>query len=159
MNAVQIVGRLTKEVELRRTQSGKAVATYSLAVKRPRAKDEVDFVNVVTWEKAAEYLAQYSNKGDVVAVNGSLQSRKWEDKNGNKRTEWEVVTDSVELVSSKKNSEGNNNTTQNQNGYPGGYSQPQQGFQQPQYSQQGFSGYQAPQQWEPLTGDDASLPF
>ena len=102
MNAVQIVGRLTKEIELRRTQSGKAVASYSLAVKRPRSKEDNDFVNVVTWDKAAEYLSKYGNKGDVVAVNGSLQSRKWEDKNGNKRTEWEVVTDSVELLSSKK---------------------------------------------------------
>ena len=108
MNAVQIVGRLTKEVELRRTQSGKAVATYSLAVKRPRSKDDTDFINCVTWEKAAEYLSQYGHKGDVVAVSGSMQSRKWEDKNGNKRTEWEVVTDSVELLSGKKNAEEGN---------------------------------------------------
>ena len=102
MNIVSITGRLTKEVELRRTQSGKCVVTYSLAVKRPRARDEVDFVNVVTWEKGAEYLHQYSHKGDVVAVSGSLQSRKWKDKNDNNRTEWEVVTDSVEILSGKK---------------------------------------------------------
>lgn len=140
MNAVQIVGRLTKEVEIRRTQSGKAVASYSLAVKRPRSKDETDFVNVVTWEKAAEYLAQYGNKGDVVAVNGSLQSRKWEDKNGNKRTEWEVVTDSVELVSSKKDSQTGVNTTQNQNFQQG----------QPSYAQQNFQQVDIP---------DSQLPF
>ena len=72
MNSINIIGRLTKEVELRRTQSGKAVATYSLAVKRPRSKDDTDFINCVTWEKAAEYLSQYGHKGDVVAVNGSL---------------------------------------------------------------------------------------
>lgn len=140
MNAVQIIGRLTKEVELRRTQSGKAVATYSLAVKRPRTKDEVDFVNVVTWEKSAEYLAQYSHKGDVVAVSGSLQSRKWTDKNNNIRTEWEVVTDSVELLSSKRSTEGNSNPAPAQNA----------SYSQPSYQQQGFA---------PITGPDVNLPF
>ena len=136
MNAVNIVGRLTKEVELRRTQSGKAVATYSLAVKRPRSKEDTDFINCVTWEKAAEYLSQYGHKGDVVAVNGSLQSRKWEDKNGNKRTEWEVVTESVELLSSKSN----NNTTPAQNA----------SYSQPSYQQQNFQTIDIP---------DSQLPF
>lgn len=139
MNSINITGRLTKEVELRRTQSGKAVATYSLAVKRPRSKDETDFINVVTWEKAAEYLSQYGHKGDVVAVSGSLQSRKWTDKNGNNRTEWEVVTDSVELVSSKKNTEeGNNAPAQNAS------------YGQPSYAQQNFA---------PIDIPDSKLPF
>ena len=136
MNSINIIGRLTKEVELRRTQSGKAVATYSLAVKRPRSKEDTDFINCVTWEKAAEYLSQYGHKGDVVAVNGSLQSRKWEDKNGNKRTEWEVVTDSVELLSGKKD-EGNA-PAQNSS------------YAQPSYSQQKFQEINIP---------DAQLPF
>ena len=136
MNSINIIGRLTKEVELRRTQSGKAVATYSLAVKRPRSKDDTDFINCVTWEKAAEYLSQYGHKGDVVAVNGSLQSRKWEDKNGNKRTEWEVVTDSVELLSGKKD-EGNA-PAQNSS------------YAQPSYSQQKFQEINIP---------DSQLPF
>ena len=140
MNIISITGRLTKEVELRRTQSGKAVATYSLAVKRPRSKDDTDFINVVTWEKAAEYLSQYGHKGDIVAVVGSLQSRKWTDKNGNNRTEWEVVTDGVELVSSKKNSEGSSNTTQGQNFQQG----------QPSYAQQNFQTINIP---------DGQLPF
>ena len=136
MNSINIIGRLTKEVELRRTQSGKAVATYSLAVKRPRSKEDTDFINCVTWEKAAEYLSQYGHKGDVVAVNGSLQSRKWEDKNGNKRTEWEVVTDSVELLSGKK--EEGNAPAQNSS------------YAQPSYSQQKFQEINIP---------DAQLPF
>ena len=136
MNSINIIGRLTKEVELRRTQSGKAVATYSLAVKRPRSKEDTDFINCVTWEKAAEYLSQYGHKGDVVAVNGSLQSRKWEDKNGNKRTEWEVVTDSVELLSGKK--EEGNAPAQNAS------------YAQPSYSQQKFQEINIP---------DAQLPF
>lgn len=136
MNSINIIGRLTKEVELRRTQSGKAVATYSLAVKRPRSKDDTDFINCVTWEKAAEYLSQYGHKGDVVAVNGSLQSRKWEDKNGNKRTEWEVVTDGVELLSGKKDEA--NAPAQNSS------------YAQPSYSQQKFQEINIP---------DAQLPF
>ena len=136
MNSINIIGRLTKEVELRRTQSGKAVATYSLAVKRPRSKEDTDFINCVTWEKAAEYLSQYGHKGDVVAVNGSLQSRKWEDKNGNKRTEWEVVTDSVELLSGKKDEA--NAPAQNSS------------YAQPSYSQQKFQEINIP---------DAQLPF
>ena len=127
MNAVQIIGRLTSDVELRRTQSGKAVATYSLAVKRPRSKDETDFPNVVTWEKGAEYLSQYGHKGDIVAVSGSLQSRKFTDKNGNNRIAWEIVADSVELLSGRRNSDAGNNTAQGQNG---SFAQPVQEFRQ-----------------------------
>ena len=159
MNSVTMIGRLCKDPELRRTQSGTACCSFSLAVKRPKVKDTTDFHNFVVWQQGAEYLCQYGHKGDLVGVTGYLTSRNWEDKDGNKRTAIEVTCDSVELVSSKKNSEGNNQPAQNQNGYPGGYGQPQQGYQQPQYSQQGFSGYQAPQQWEPLTCDDSKLPF
>lgn len=159
MNSINLVGRITKDPELRRTESGKAVCSYSLAVKRPRVKDVTDFIECVTWQQGAEYLAQYGHKGDVVAVTGVLASRKWTDKEGKERTQWEVVTDSVELLSSKKNSDGNNQPAQNQNSFQGYAHQPQQGYQQPQYSQQGFSGYQAPQQWETLTGDDSALPF
>lgn len=140
MNAVQIIGRLTSDVELRRTQSGKAVATYSLAVKRPRSKDETDFPNVVTWEKGAEYLSQYGHKGDIVAVSGSLQSRKFTDKNGNNRIAWEIVADSVELLSGRKNSDGGNNTAQGQNGSYAQAAQPVQDFRQ-------------------IDMDDANLPF
>ena len=131
MNSINIIGRLTADPEVRRTQDGTAVCSYTVAVKRPRVKDASDFINCVTWRQGAEYLAQYGHKGDIVAVSGSLQSRKWEDKNGNKRTEWEVVTDSVELVSSKGKSEASGgNTTPAQNAYPGGNSYPQRNFQQ-----------------------------
>ena len=163
MNSVNLVGRLTAEIELRRTNDGTAVASYSLAVKRPMVKDATDFIECVSWRQSAEYLSQYGHKGDIVAVSGCLQVRSWTDKDGNKRKASEVVTTSVELLSSKRNSEGNNNTAQNQNGYqqggyaPQGYSnqaQPQQsyqqGYQQPQYSQQGF---------QPIDIPDAQLPF
>lgn len=169
MNSVNLVGRLCKDPELRRTQDGTAVCSYSLAVKRPMVKDTTDFPEIVSWRQSAEYLAQYGHKGDVVAVSGTLQSREWTDKEGKKHKAWEVVTTTVEFLSSKKNSEGNNNTAQNQNGFQGQVYQPQQGYQQPQYNQQGFSGYQqqgfggyhAPQQndYTQLDGDDPKLPF
>lgn len=170
MNSCNFVGRLTAEIELRRTNNGKAVASYSLAVKRPRVADTTDFIEFVTWEQGAEYLSQYAKKGDVVAVCGTLQPRSWTDKDGNKRKAFEVVTTSVELLSSKKNAEGNNQPTQNQNSYPGSYSQPQQSYQQPQYNQQGFGGYQQngfqgqvyqpPQgNYAPIEEDDPKLPF
>lgn len=171
MNNVNLVGRLCKEPELRRTNDGTAVCSYSLAVKRPMVKDTTDFPEIVSWRQSAEYLAQYGHKGDIVAVSGSLQIREWTDKEGKKHKAWEVVTTSVELLSSKKNSEGNNQTTQNQNGFQGQVYQPQMPQQnyQPQYNQQGYGGYQqqgfggyhGPQQndYPQLDGDDPKLPF
>ena len=106
MNSVNMIGRLTAEPELRRTQSGTACCSFTLAVKRPKVKDTTDFLNFVVWQQGAEYLCQYGHKGDHVGVTGYLTSRNWEDKNGNKRTTVEVTCDSVELLSSKK-SDGN----------------------------------------------------
>ena len=139
MNSINIIGRLTAEPELRRTPDGTAVCTYSLAVKRPKVKDTTDFIDCVTWRQAAEFLSQYGHKGDAVAVTGSLQSRKWTDKNGNNRLSWEVVTESVELLSSKKNAETSSNTTNTERSY--------------QAPQQGFGGYAQ------ISGDDPALPF
>ena len=158
MNNCAFIGRLTSDIELRRTNSGKAVASYSLAVKRPWVADTTDFIELVTWVQGAEYLAKYAHKGDIVGAVGTLQPREWTDKDGNKRKAWEVVTTSVELLSSKKDSHGNNNPQQNQNGYNG----PQQGYNPgsyerqinaPQYNQQGFGGY------APIENDDPRLPF
>ena len=171
MNSVNLVGRLCADPELRRTNDGTAVCSYSLAVKRPMVKDATDFPECVSWKQSAEYLAQYGHKGDIVAVSGSLQGREWTDKEGKKRKTWEVVTTSVTLLSSKKNSEGNTQPTRNQNSYQGGYSAPQQTNQPPQYNQQGFGGYSQggysapiyhpPQQndYPQLDDDDAQLPF
>lgn len=169
MNSVNLVGRLCADPELRRTGDGTPVCSYSLAVKRPMVKDTTDFPECVSWKQSAEYLSQYGHRGDVVAVSGTLQSRKWTDKDGKQRTSWEVVTTSVELLSSKKKTEEASNTTQPQNSYPGGYGGAPQGYSQPQYNQQGFGGYQQPafqgqgyqppQQFAPIEGDDPQLPF
>lgn len=152
MNNFAGIGRLTADIELRRTSSGKAVASFTLAIKRPRVADTTDFIEFVSWEQGAEYLAKYAHKGDIVGAVGTLQPREWTDKDGNKRKAWEVVTTSVELLSSKKDSQGSNNPQQNQNGYNG----PQQGYNQHGfggYQQQGFGGY------APIDNDDPRLPF
>lgn len=130
MNSTNHIGRLTADPELRRTPDGTAVCSFTLAVRRPAAKDASDFIDFVAWRQSAEYLCQYAHKGDIVAVNGSLQSRKWVDKNGNNRISWEIVANSTELLSSKKDSQAGGNTTQKQNSYQGSNSYAQQNFQQ-----------------------------
>ena len=140
MNSVTMIGRLCAEPELRRTQNGTACCAFTLAVKRPRAKDTTDFHNFVVWQQGAEYLCKYGHKGDLAGVSGYLTSRNWEDKNGNKRTNVEVVCESVELLSSKKESQAGGNTTQPQNASYG----------QPSDSQQNF---------QPIDIQDAQLPF
>ena len=140
MNCVTMIGRLTNDPELRRTEKGTACCSFSLAVKRPRVKDTTDFHNFVVWQQGAEYLCQYGHKGDLVGVTGYLTSRNWTDNNGNKRTATEVTCDSVELLSSKRNSEGTGNTTQTQNA----------SHSQPSYAQQNFQQVDIP---------DAQLPF
>jgi single-strand DNA-binding protein len=125
-----MIGRLTADPELRRTGDGTAVCTFTLAVRRPRVKDTSDFVDFVAWRQSAEYLHQYGHKGDIVAVSGPLTSRKWKDKNDNDRINWEIQAETVELLSSKKESQAVGNTTQKQNSYQGGNSYAQQNFQQ-----------------------------
>ena len=170
MNSVTMIGRLTKEPELRRTQSGTACCSFSLAVKRPRVKDTTDFHECVVWQQGAEYLCQYGHKGDIVGVTGFLITRSWEDKDGNKHKAVEVNCDSEELLSSKKNSEGSTQPPQNNNAFHGGYSGPQNAGNPPQYNQTGFGGYNhssyPAQNYQPPVGgfvpvddDDATLPF
>lgn len=140
MNSVAIIGRLTKEPELRRTQSGTACCSFALAVKRPRVRDTTDFLNFVVWQQGAEYLCQYGHKGDLVSATGYLTARAWEDKDGNKRTAYEVTCEAVELLSSKKNSDGNNDAAKTNNGRQSQHSGAQQSFQ-------------------PIVGPDDRLPF
>ena len=140
MNSTNHIGRLTADPELRRTGDGTAVCSFTLAVRRPRVKDTSDFIDFVAWRQSAEYLCQYGHKGDIVAVSGSLQSRKWTDKNGNNRLAWEINAESIELLSSKKESQAGSNTTQKQNSYQGSNS----------YAQQNFA---------PIDDPDCNLPF
>lgn len=98
MNHVIITGRLGADIELRQTPQGVSVATFSLAVSRPRAKDTTDWIECVAWRQSAEFLSRYTRKGDLIAVAGMLTVRKYEDKNGNKRTTYEVICDRVESL-------------------------------------------------------------
>lgn len=102
MNNCSFIGRLTKDIEIRRTNSGKAVCSFTLAVDRPRMKDTTDFIDFVVYAQSAEYLSNYASKGAKISVCGALTSRKWEDKNGNKRTTMEIVCDNVKIEDSKK---------------------------------------------------------
>lgn len=102
MNTINLTGRLTKDVELKQTQTGKTVTTSSIAVKRPMTKDTTDFFSVVFWEQKANFLAQYAKKGSRIGVNGYLTARKYTDKNGAERTAFEINATDVELLESKE---------------------------------------------------------
>lgn len=101
MNSINLIGNICNDVEMKQTNNGKAVVQFNLAVKRPRTKDVTDFIPVVVWEQSAEFLSRYAHKGSKIAVSGKLTSRQYEDKNGNKRTAYEVVCDTVELCDGK----------------------------------------------------------
>lgn len=101
MNKVILIGRLTSEPELRYTQNGNAVALFTVAINRYKG-DEADFIPVVAWNATAENCAKHLGKGSQVAVEGRLQVRKYEDRNGNKRTATEVVASSVVFLNTRK---------------------------------------------------------
>ena len=170
LNVAIIMGRLTRDPELRRTNSGKPVASFTVAVDRDYAPEgqekETDFIDCVAWNGTAEFVEKYFKKGSMIVVNGRLQLRNWTDKEGNKRRTAEILASNVYFGESKKSQEGSN-PTGNQYSHPGsttapagyqnqppqnygGYPQyPQQSYQQPapnvpQYNQQGFGGYQQP---------------
>lgn len=100
MNSIILIGRLTKDPELRYTQAGKAVCSFTLAVDRPYSGEnkEADFINIVVWNKVGENCAQYLKKGRKAAVQGRLQIRSYEDDNGKKKYITEVVANSVEFL-------------------------------------------------------------
>lgn len=114
MNKILLIGRLTKDPELRYTQSGTAVASFTLAVNRSFANQngerEADFINCVAWQKAAEFVSQYFKKGQQMALEGRLQVRSYDDNNGQRRWVTEVVTEKVEFVGSKNGGNSGSNS-------------------------------------------------
>jgi len=102
MNNIQLIGRLTADPDRRTTQSGITVTSFTLAVDRPHVKETTDFINCVAWRQTGEFVAQYFTKGRKMGVSGILTTRRWEDKDGNKRTAVEVVVDQVDFCDSKK---------------------------------------------------------
>ena len=118
LNKIFIMGRLTRDPELRRTQSGTAVTSFTLAVDRDfksqSGEKETDFIDVVAWRSTAEFAAKYFTKGRMAIVEGRLQIRPWTDKDGNNRRSAEVVADNIYFGDSKRDSAGD----------MGGYSAP-----------------------------------
>lgn len=119
MNKVFLIGRLTRDPELRYTGSNTAVATFSLAVNRnftnANGEREADFINIVVWRKQAENVKNYLSQGTQVAIDGRIQTRSYDDQNGQKRYVTEVVADNVEFLGSKGSSN-NMNMNANSNG-------------------------------------------
>ena len=110
LNKIFIMGRLTRDPELRRTQSGTAVTSFTLAVDRDfksqSGEKETDFIDVVAWRSTAEFAAKYFTKGRMAIVEGRLQIRPWTDKDGNNRRSAEVVADNIYFGDSKRDSAG-----------------------------------------------------
>ena len=108
LNCAIIMGRLTADPELRTTGNGTSVTSFSVAVDRAYARQgeerQTDFINVVAWRQTAEFVSRYFQKGSMIAVQGSIQTRNYEDKNGNKRTAVEVIADKVSFCGSKAES-------------------------------------------------------
>ena len=106
LNRIVLMGRLTQDPELRRTQSGTTVTSFTLAVDRDfksqNGEKETDFIDIVAWRSTAEFVSKYFTKGRMAVVEGRLQLRDWTDKDGNKRRSAEVVADNVYFGDSKK---------------------------------------------------------
>ncbi len=171
LNHIVIMGRLTRDPELRRTGSGIAVASFSVAVERDfggrdGGEKETDFIDCVAWRQTGEFVSKYFTKGRMIVVSGRLQIRSWTDKDGNKRRTAEVVADNCYFGDSKRDAEGGsyggntyggNSYGGNQGGYGGNnYGQGQQSG--------GFGGYAQPasapaSDFAMLEDDDAQLPF
>ena len=154
LNHITIMGRLTRDPELRRTGSGIAVASFTLAVDRDFApKDggerETDFIDCVAWRQTGEFVSKYFTKGRMAVVSGRLQIRGWTDKDGNKRRTAEVVADNVYFGDSRRDSEGGSTAAYGSNSYG---------------SAPAYGGYSAPasapaSDFAMLDDDDAQLPF
>jgi single-strand DNA-binding protein len=130
MNSINLIGNLCGDIELRQTNGGKSVTQFNLAVKRPFSRDTTDFIPVVVYDQPAEYLSRYAHKGTKVAVTGKLISRNYEDKNGNKRTAFEVVADVAEICESRESTEAKPQpSTYVPNAYESAYASNSQNFE------------------------------
>ena len=175
LNHIIIMGRLTRDPELRRTGSGIAVASFTVAVDRDfggqDGQKETDFIDCVAWRHTGEFVSKYFVKGSMIVVSGRLPIRTWKDKDENKRRTAEVIADSCYFGESKRSSDGGSyaGNTYGGNSYGGGnsYSGNQGGYGGNSYGQQstgGYGGYGVPvspptSDFAMLEDDDAQLPF
>ena len=121
INNVVLTGRLTKDVDLKYTQSGTAVGTFTLAVdrqfKNAQGEKETDFVNVVIWKKSAEALANYTRKGSLIGITGRIQTRNYENQQGNRVFVTEVVAEGFTFLESKNSQNGQQDPSQRQDNF------------------------------------------
>lgn len=120
MNNVSLIGRLTKDVEERRTQSGTPVVSFTLAVDRRKKEDGADFINCIAWDKAAETIAKYVHKGDLFGVTGHIQTRNYE-KDGRMVYVTEVVTTSFQFLERKREMSSDSPSGQNNSNFDGSW--------------------------------------
>ena len=116
MNEVILIGRVTKDIEVRKTQSGKSVASFTLAVDRRKKEDGADFIPCIAWDKAAETIARYVHKGDLFGVTGYIQTRSYE-KDGRKNYVTEVVTTGFQFLERKREAASDGPSVQNKSDY------------------------------------------
>lgn len=139
LNHIIIMGRLTRDPELRRTNIGKAVASFTVAVDRDFSQGdqkETDFIECVAWQKTGEFVSKYFSKGSMIVVSGRLQIRPWTDKDGNKRRTAEVISDNCYFGDSKRDSDSG-----------------------PSYSGNTFGDYSPASNFEMLDDDGTPFPF
>ena len=155
LNHIVIMGRLTRDPEMRKTGSGVAVANFTVAVDRDFSgqdgQKETDFIDCVAWRKTAEFVQKYFSKGKMIAVSGRLQVRSWTDKDGNKRRTAEIQADNIYFGESKGSDGGiRGGSVSNEGGYPTAE----------QYLQQNYGVSVVPgSDFAMLDDDDAQLPF
>ena len=161
LNRVIIMGRLGRDPELRYTQAGRPVASFSLAVDRDfkdktTGEKSTDFIDIVAWRQTAEFVSRFFTKGRMAVVEGRLQLRDWTDRDGNKRRTAEVIADNVYFGDSKRDAEAGGYAAPS-----GGFGAPAGGYAPPPAAPSG--GYSAPMgggdQFAELSDDDGELPF
>lgn len=162
LNHITIMGRLVRDPELRRTGSGTAVSSFTVAVDRDFSgrdggEKETDFIDCVAWRQTGEFVSKYFTKGRMIVVSGRLQIRSWTDKEGNKRRAAEVVADNCYFGDSKKDSDNSSSSyggdSYGSNSYGAG------SYDQPAGSYGGYSAPPPQTEFSMLEGDDEQLPF
>lgn len=154
LNVIALCGRLVRDPEYKTTGTGVGYCNFTLAVdddfKDGEGNKQTDFIDCTAWRKTAEYMTTYQTKGSMVSVSGRLKSRKWTDKDGNKRTSWFVQVENAYGVGGKKD---NQQVQNNQGGFSSGanYAAPASDYRQPTI----YAG----EDYAVLTDDDGNLPF
>ena len=125
LNHIVIMGRLTRDPELRTTQAGVSVTSFTVAVDRDfggrdGGERQTDFIDCVAWRSTGEFVSKYFHKGSMMVVSGRLQSRKWQDREGNNRTNWEINADNVYFGESRRDGDSSRDSYSN-NTYSGSY--------------------------------------